>query len=90
MSNRTPTEEDHSVIFRELNISAEIKRLWGTQWNSPELAYEFGDRKFYLRTEDAGIYTGASPGLGNNLLDESGDPLLDETSGNLIDERSGP
>ena len=88
--SRTPTEPAHEPIFRELDISAEIKRMYGVRWNSPEIAYEFGDRKFYLRTEDAGIYTGAAAGDGNNLLDESGDPILDESSGNLIDERAGP
>ena len=56
MTSKTPTEQDHSPIFREINISAEIIRMWGPKWDSPELAYEFGDRKFYLRTEDAGIY----------------------------------
>lgn len=81
MSNRTPTEPDHTPIFRELDISAEIKRIWGAQWNAPELAYEFGDRKFYLRTEDAGIYS-TSPvfALPTQPLEaENGDDILQET-----------
>jgi len=86
----TPTEQSHDPVFREINLSAEIRRIWGATWNSPELAYQFGDRKFYLRTEDAGIYTGAAVSGGSNLLDETGNTILDETSGNLIDERAGP
>jgi len=87
--SRTPTEQNHDPIFREIDLSAEIKRMWGAKWNSPELAYEFGDRKFYLRTEDAGIYTGISL-HSDVLLDESGNIILDETSSDLIDEISGP
>jgi len=87
--SRTPTEQNHDPIFREIDLSAEIKRMWGARWNSPELAYEFGDRKFYLRTEDAGIYTGISL-HSDVLLDESGNIILDETSSDLIDEISGP
>jgi hypothetical protein len=66
--SRTPTEPDHSPIFREINLSAEIKRMYGPRWNEPELAYEFEDRKFYLRTEDAGIY---QPGLQGCTADGS-------------------
>ena len=45
-------------VFREINMSAEIKKIWGPKWDEPEIAYEFGDgrRKFYLRTGDAAIY----------------------------------
>ena len=43
--------------FRTINLSAEIRKMYGPKWNAPELAYEFGDgRKFELRTEDAAIY----------------------------------
>ena len=52
----TPTEEAHDVVMREVNLSAEIKKIWGTRWNEPETSYEFGDRKFTLRTGDAAIY----------------------------------
>lgn len=51
MSERT------EVNFRELNVSAEIKKLWGPKWSAAEVSYEFSnDRKFYLKTEDAAIY----------------------------------
>jgi hypothetical protein len=44
-------------VFREIDLSAEIKKIWGPQWNAPEVAYEFSSgRKFYLKTGDAGIY----------------------------------
>ena len=53
----TPTEQAHDPVFRELPLSAEIRKIWGPEWNKPELAYEFGSgRKFYLRTGDASIY----------------------------------
>ena len=84
------TEPDHKPIFREINLSAEIKRMWGVRWNSPELAYEFGDRKFYLRTEDAGIYTGAAAGTLGELLTECGENLTQEDGATLITEISGP
>jgi hypothetical protein len=45
------------VNFREINLSAEVKKSWGPQWNAPELAYQFSNgKKYYLRTEDAAIY----------------------------------
>lgn len=44
------------VNFREIDMSAEAKKAWGSQWNAPEVAYEFSGKKFYLRTEDAAIY----------------------------------
>jgi hypothetical protein len=85
------TEQRHDPIFREVNISAEIKRMYGPRWNEPELAYEFSNgRKFYLRTEDAGIYTGAAVGTDGELLTETGDTLTDESGGSLITEISGP
>jgi hypothetical protein len=76
----TPTEQAHDPIFREIDLSAEIKKIWGARWNSPELAYEFSNgRKFYLRTEDAGIYTGAAAvGPGGNILMEDGSFVLEE------------
>jgi len=43
--------------FRTINVSAEIKKMWGPEWNAPEVAYEFSNgKKYYLRTEDAAIY----------------------------------
>ena len=48
---------ESEVNFREVSLSAEIKRLWGPKWNAPEPAYEFSNgRKFELRTGDAAIY----------------------------------
>ena len=53
----TPTEESHQPVFREINLSAEIKKIWGKQWNAPSPAYEFSNgRKFEMRTEDFGPY----------------------------------
>lgn len=51
----TPT---NNVIFREVNLSAEIKKIWGPEWNKPEVEYEFSNgKKFYRKTEDAAIYS---------------------------------
>lgn len=48
---------ESEVVFKEVNLSAEIKRLWGPKWNAPEPSYEFSNgRKFELRTGDAAIY----------------------------------
>ena len=53
----TPTEPANAPTFREINLSAEIKKGWGPKWNEPEVSYEFSSgRKFYLRTQDAAIY----------------------------------
>ena len=52
----TPTEPAHDPVFRTLDLSAEIRKGWGPEWNKPEISYEFGDRKFTLRTGDAAIY----------------------------------
>jgi hypothetical protein len=50
------TETD--VKYTEINLSAEIKKIWGKEWNEPEVAYEFSNgRKFVLRTEDSAIYS---------------------------------
>ena len=45
------------VNFREIDLAAEVKKIWGPKWNAPEVSYEFSNgRKFELRTEDAAIY----------------------------------
>lgn len=50
-------EQPHDPIFREIDISAEVKKIWGSQWNAPETSYVFSNgRKFELRTGDASIY----------------------------------
>lgn len=53
----TPTERAHDVTGSTLDLNAEVRKLWGAEWGKPELAYEMSNgRKFYQRTEDAGIY----------------------------------
>ena len=50
-NNETP------VHFSVIDLSAEAKKAWGSQWNKPEISYRFSNGKeFELRTEDAGIY----------------------------------
>lgn len=45
------------VNFSTIDLSAEVKKIWGPEWNKPEVSYEFSNgRKFELRTEDASIY----------------------------------
>lgn len=44
--------------FKVIDISAEVKKIWGPKWNEPEVSYEFSNgRKFTLRTGDAAIYS---------------------------------
>jgi hypothetical protein len=50
-------EDPHDVTGRVIDLSAEVRRMWGPEWNKPSVAYEFSNgKKFYLRTEDAAIY----------------------------------
>lgn len=43
--------------FRDVDLSAEIKKMWGPEWNKPETSYVFSNgRKFELQTGDAAIY----------------------------------
>lgn len=53
---RTPTEPAHDVTGKTINWNAEVRKIWGVEWNKPEVEYEFSGRKFYRRTQDAGIY----------------------------------
>lgn len=40
--------------FRVIDMNAEVKKMWGPEWNKPEVSYEFSNgRKFELKTEDA-------------------------------------
>ena len=53
----TPTEPANDVVVREIDLNAEVRRLWGVKWNEPETSYVFSNgRKFTLRTGDAAIY----------------------------------
>ena len=58
-----PNARESDVVTRELNLSAEIKKIWGPEWNKPEIEYEFEGRKFTRRTGDAAIYA-TSPDFG--------------------------
>ena len=50
-------ESRTEVNFRTIDLSAEVKKIWGPKWNAPEVSYEFSNgRKFERRTEDAAIY----------------------------------
>ena len=42
---------------KTVNLTAEIRKIWGPEFNAPEVSYEFSNgRKFELRTGDANIY----------------------------------
>lgn len=57
MPRTIPREQDHTPTFREIDMSAEVRKTYGPHWNKPETSYEFSNgRKFELRTEDAAIY----------------------------------
>ena len=50
-------DDTRNPVFRTLDLSAEVRRIWGPEWNAPEIAYEFSNgRKFKLRTGDAAMY----------------------------------
>ena len=50
-------DDTNGPVFREINLSAEIIKMWGPKWNAPEPSYEFSNgRKFVLKTGDAAIY----------------------------------
>ena len=50
------SDNSNKPTAREINLAAEIKRVWGPEWNKPSEDYRFGDRVFYIRTNDSGIY----------------------------------
>lgn len=55
--NQAPSEKVHDVTTREIDLSAEARKLWGPKWNAPEISYRFSSgREFTLRTGDAAIY----------------------------------
>lgn len=48
--------------FRVIDLAAEVRKIWGSEWNKPETSYVFSNgRQFELRTEDAGIYDPTNP-----------------------------
>lgn len=50
---KTPTEPAHDVTLREIDWAAEVRKLWGPQWNEPHVEYTFSNgREFKRRTED--------------------------------------
>lgn len=43
--------------FKEINLSAEIKKIWGKKWNQAQPEYEFSSgRVFERRPGDEGMY----------------------------------
>jgi hypothetical protein len=48
---------ESDVTVSSWSWNAEVKKVWGPEWNKPELEYEFSNgRKFYRRTEESAIY----------------------------------
>lgn len=56
MSNQSPTDPPNNATVKEIDLGAEVRKMWGVNWNKPTIAYRFGEREFELRTEDAAIY----------------------------------
>lgn len=55
---------ENETKFSVINLSAEVKKIWGDKWNAPETSYVFSnERKFELRTQDAAVYE-TSPDFG--------------------------
>lgn len=58
------TNPENPVTFREIDMSAEARRIWGPKWNAPEVEYEFSNgREFTRRTGDCAVYE-TSPDFG--------------------------
>lgn len=53
-----PNNTNDNTTYRTINLSAEVKKMWGKQWNEPEVEYEFSNgRQFKRRTAESAIYT---------------------------------
>lgn len=64
MSNLSPTNPPNNISATVIDLSAEVRRIWGPSWNKPSVSYEFSNgRKFELMTQDAAIYA-SSPDFG--------------------------
>ena len=51
------TEKPHDPIMRSIDMSAEVKKAWGPEYNAPVVEYRFSNgREFKRRTEEAPIY----------------------------------
>jgi hypothetical protein len=45
--------DEDKVVTRTIDWNAEVRKIWGKDWNAPEIEYEFSNgRKFEKRTED--------------------------------------
>ena len=64
------SDHTNKPTAREINLAAEIKRMWGPEWNKPSEAYRFEDRLFYLRTEDSGIYQNVGYMVDGYIVDQ--------------------
>ena len=52
-----PNNPPNNVNFRVIDMNAEVKKIWGAEYNKAEVSYEFSNgRSFELRTGDAAIY----------------------------------
>ena len=47
----------NNVTTRELDWTAEVKKIWGPKWNEPDPEYEFSNgRVFKRRIDDVASY----------------------------------
>ena len=37
--NQSPTDPPNNATVREIDLSAEIRNIWGPKWNEPTVAY---------------------------------------------------
>lgn len=48
---------ENMPVFREIDLTAEVKKALGKEYNAPSVEYVFSNgRKFYRRDEDFGPY----------------------------------
>lgn len=48
----TPTEEAHDVTLKTIDWNAEVRKIWGVEWNKPDVEYRFSGREFVRRASD--------------------------------------
>lgn len=52
----TPTEPAHEVTGKTVDWNAEVRKIWGPEWNKPGIAYEFSNGKTFNQRHPAELY----------------------------------
>jgi len=53
-----PIEEpEQRVRTRTIDWASEVRKAWGKDWNTPDIAYEFGNNRKFNDNPNGGPYT---------------------------------